>query len=259
MHIVVTGMGRGGTSIVGQVLGLHPSATLRHEKSCHWLANHTALSAMGRLLPEHATPQVAAKLQGWAKEPSKVLVDKDPRWVQRLGFLRAACPGARIIYMVRDPRDLVCSAWNGIRKKRRSMDNWLAQRDKKVADELRAFPARLALLGWWNHAVWTDLADMQGDPLFRIVKYESVLADPVGMFAGLLHWMGLGLDSKVEAFLANVSDDPSVHVSPLSAANFVKGHPRRVGRWRREWPADEAHEALSIAGTLIRGFGYPEE
>lgn len=256
MHVTITGLGRGGTSITGQVFSLHPRVEFRHEQSGFWLARNLGLSAFGRLTPGEATPERQKRLAAWARSPMKLLVEKDPRHVERLAFLRACWPEARFIYMLRDPRDLACSAHKGLIKSGRTIDDWMAQRGERMEATLKGLPPLVRILAWWRHVVQVDMDDMRGDPLFQVVQYEQLLRNPRGQFAALFHWVGLNMTPAVEKFLGKVSDDPAVHVSPLSAGNFVAGHRRRIGRWQSEWPEEQQAQALDIAGDLMHQWGY---
>lgn len=254
MHVTVTGMGRGGTSIMGQILAAHPATELRHEQSGVFIRG-LGLPEMGPLKPEELTEQHAVRLRRWAAS-RHILVDKDPRHVQRLGFLRRAWPEARFVYMVRDPRDLACSSIKALRKKGKSPEQWLRERAPDVAAKLMPLPEPVRIAAWWQHVVLDDLAAMDGDPAFRIVKFEHLVGDPNGTVNPLLSWLGLSPAPEVQEFLKNVADDPAVHVSRLSAGNFVPGHSRRVGRWEDEWEPEHVAQAREIAGPTMDIFGY---
>ncbi len=257
MHVSITGAGRSGTTIVGQVFSLHPCVEFRHEKSGLWVNSQFAVAPYSRLLPDDAKPERRKRLVAWA-DSRKMLVEKDPRHVGRLGFMRRCWPDARFIYLLRDPRDLACSVFNAINSgKAIPMERWVRQRSTSLPPgSMEGLPPLLQILTWWHYMVQADLDDMRGDPLFRVVQYEHLLRDPRGQFASLFHWVGLNVTPKVERFLCNVSDDPSVHVAPLSASLFVPGHRRRVGRWTYEWPASQALQATDIAGDLMHQWGY---
>lgn len=261
MHVTITGLGRGGTSIMGQVFSKHPRVEFRHERSGTWLAQHLGIPLMGRLEPECATEAMKARARAWAqpKDCNKLLVEKDPRHVHRLGFLRRLWPEAKFIYMVRDPRDLACSALKGIRKKHKAPEQWLVERGPAMAEQLRPLPPLLRIVAWWQHVVLHDLKDMQLDDAFTVVRYEDFLHGTEQHVQHLFDWVGLDVHQRVAKFLPKVSDDPSVHVSPLSAGNFVPGHARRVGRWRSEWAEEDARAAWDFAGETMAALGYAEE
>ncbi len=260
MHVSITGLGRGGTSIMGHVFSTHPRVEFRHEQSGPFLASNFGIAWMGRTPPEQATEKHAARAQAWAmpKDKGKLLVEKDPTHVHRMAYMRKLWPEAKFIYMVRDPRDLTSSALNGLRKKGKTADQWMNERGR-VAKSLRWLSPRQRLVAWWQHVLLYDLRDMQLDDAFLVVKYEDLLASPLGTVAPLFDWVGLDRHPRVEQFLEKVTDDPNVHVSHFSSGNFVRGHARRVGRWRDEWPEDDARGAWRIAGDTMAALGYTED
>ncbi len=261
MHVSITGLGRGGTSITGHIFSTHPRVEFRHERSTFWMRDHFDIQLMGRLTPDQASPERIAQAGNWARprKAGDLLVEKDPRHVMRMAYMRKLWPEARFIYLVRDPRDMTCSVIQGLRKKGKSAEVWLAERDGYVVDWLKDLPLQLRLIAWWQHVVLTDLHEMRGDPLCRVLKYEQLLADPWGTAVSLFNWVGLDLTPKVKQFLPNVADNPSVHVSHFSAGNFVRGHTRRVGRWHDEWKPEHARGAWRIAGDTMTALGYTED
>lgn len=254
MHISITGLGRGGTSIMGHVFSVHPDVEYRHELSGRWLHQQFGIPWMGRTHPAYNVGH-EIKAQQWARS-GKLLVEKDPTHVLRMAYMRQLWPDAKFIYMIRDPRDLACSALKAMAKKGKTPETWLAERGEPMARSLEWLHPLVRIVAWWQHVVLTDIADMQGDHGITYVHYEDFLEAPQAYARMLFDWVGLEMHPRVEHFLQNVSDDPSVHVSHFSGGNFVPGHPRRVGRWRREWPQVLACAAWDHAGTTMEALGY---
>lgn len=245
---------------MGHVFSTHPCVEYRHEQSGPFVASRLGIPWMGRVEPCRATPQAMQRARRWAtpKRPNTLLVEKDPTHVHRMGYMRRLWPDAKFIYMLRDPRDLACSALKAIRKKGKTPEQWLAERGQAMARQLQPLPPLLRIVAWWQHVVLHDLNDMRNDDAFVVVKYEEFLAEPREHVQHLFDWVGLDMRPCVEQFLSKVSDDPDVHVSHFSAGNYVPGHSKRVGRWRTEWPEDQARGAWRVAGETMAALGYEE-
>lgn len=264
-HLIITGCGRGGTSITGQVFGRHPRSALHHEKAGFWIQKNLHVPLMGPLSAEDATPERRQKAAAWANtEPRYLLVDKDPRHVLRMPFIRALWPDAKLVYIVRDGRDIACSVMKAWNRKGINPTAWIAKRrmpphlEKQVRDEAGRRSFHTSILVWWAYCVEADMAALADDPGVEFLFYEKMLADPVGTFGRLFDFVGLDSEPCMK-LISKVSDDPSVHVSPLSAGNFVGGHPRRVGRWRHEWTEEAKAHGWEVAGETLASLGYERD
>lgn len=255
--IIVTGLGRSGTSITGQVFGAHPRCDLRHEKSGPHLAS-LGVPDRGPLTPEEIEKAREPLRRWYATEGQRVIVDKDPRWTYRIDVLREIMPEARVLYMIRDGRDVACSVVSALKKKRKAWAEWLDEPVKReFADVLRELPPRAAVVYLWQAVLRKDLADSAGWANFRAVRYERFITDGGARARKLRDWLGLPMDRPAfDAFLAKLSDDVSVHVSPLSAGNFVADHTHRNGRWKNEFTEEERAALPEASCGLLEALGY---
>jgi hypothetical protein len=258
MHVSITGLGRGGTTIMGEIFSKHPDVEYRFEQLGHFMTGRLRLPPICPLGPADLTDEGRVILQKWAQtqRPSKLLVEKDPRHVQRLHFLRAAYPDVRIIYMVRHPLDLTCSVLKAWKKQGKTYDQWLNQRQERDIPGLRDQLPWLGHAQWWGDVVWNDLACIRDDPLVRIVRYEDLLANPRAVIAPLLLFAGLFPALPVMNFLKRVSANPKIHVSAASAHLYVPGHKTRVGRWKTELKRLDAELMWKRCGGVAEELGY---
>src|SRR5215467_4644746 len=81
----------------------------------------------------------------------------------------------RVIYIVRDPRDVVISAYHHNRKCRSIKDDLPIE---AFVERFLAGETFLAPHGSWGQNVMTWLAAREGDPRFLILRYEDMLVDP---------------------------------------------------------------------------------
>jgi hypothetical protein len=97
----------------------------------------------------------------------------------------------KVIYLVRDPRDVVVSEYYFNLKKRYidsavSLDQFVT---KFVAGETAGYGS------WWEHAAgW--IAARQGNPAFLLIRYEDLLADSVVETRKIAKFLGIQADTR---------------------------------------------------------------
>lgn len=92
----------------------------------------------------------------------------------------------KVIYLVRDPRDVAVSEYHFDLKKRYiDPDVTLEQFVKRfIAGETSSYGS------WWEHAAsW--IAARHGNPAFLLVRYEDLLSDPIGETAKIAEFLGI--------------------------------------------------------------------
>ena len=120
------GAARSGTSILSQMLGMHPDITYFGENDFIWRYGH-AFRSSDVITPEEATPQIKAYirsqlLERFSQLEGDYLLEKTPGNCFRVPFVLEIFPDARFIHIIRDGRDVVFSAadiWAGGRLRAR--------------------------------------------------------------------------------------------------------------------------------------------
>jgi hypothetical protein len=110
--VFIIGCGRSGTSILGEVLAMHPRVSYIYEPYDLWTAIQPAsdflrLYSRGEhhclLDTRFATSKARMRFQRlMSPPPGFTLIEKSPINTLRLGFLEAIAPGARFVHIVRD-------------------------------------------------------------------------------------------------------------------------------------------------------------
>jgi len=154
-------------------------------------------------------------------------------------------PGARIIHMVRDPRDVLLSQkkkWRRflrIRGKdamKRTLRNWWNYHPVKTS-------------GLWNAAVREGLRHAGNGRVYTL-RYEDVLNQPEKEIAALCRFLGL-------SFHSSLLDVPVINSSLLLHVPGKKGvDPDRTGHWRTGLTETEAYLCQRITGPTMRFLGY---
>jgi len=149
--IFVIGCGRSGTTLLGELLGAHPSIRYLHEPYDAWAAidpETDALQVYSRgehhclLDGSRVTATVHRRFQALMSQPPGItLVEKSPHNTFRIGYLNVLAPEAKFVHIARDGIDVAHS----IAK--------IALNETKIA-------FRPNLNWWWGlgHSKWHALA-----------------------------------------------------------------------------------------------------
>ncbi len=265
-YCLLTGHPRSGTTLLEQILDSHPAIASADESSAllHALFNPVVFAndmqaaepkpiarntwdsadlILKSALPETINTGLAQYRQRLeqltrSSNPKHLLIDKNPEAIVMLPVLQRALPAAKVIVMIRDPRDVCLSCFqqflpvNAVSvnydtlektalKYARTMNLWLTIRPHLKLD-------------------WLE------------VKYESLVADPAGESQRVLEFLELPWDNAVLQFTAHVRTkavrSPTYHA--VAKPVYQTSH----GRWRKY----ESHfeNAMPILQPLIETLGY---
>ncbi|MFO7281030.1 MAG: sulfotransferase [Thermoanaerobacterales bacterium] len=202
--------------------------------------------ALRRLIVE----RFAAQAADTARVPEPVVVVKEPG-SHVAGLLLDLFPGSRLVFLLRDGRDVV--------------DSWLAayRRGSWALDE-GAFPVtdegREALVRW-QASVWAYRTEVvqrayERHPADRrvLVRYEDLVRDTAGELARVCAC--LGLDAAPER-LAEVAAAHAYEAVPPEAKGERKEiRSARPGGWRDNLTPDEHAVMHEVMGAKLAELGY---
>lgn len=218
--ILVLGMPRSGTTLVEQILASHPLVHGAGELR----AAPDAANAVGldRILAAAAGTGPAEALRAFGEEylrglptpdpPRTLVCDKQPQNFRLLGPIAVALPGARIVHVRRDPRDVGLSCFEAMFAEQ----SWSFDL-REIARYLRSYRD---LMACWDRCL--------GDRIIT-VRYETLVGDPAAEIPRLLAAVGLPFDERCLR----------PHESPRAVNTASIDQARRpisagsVGRWRR--------------------------
>lgn len=172
--------------------------------------------------------------------------EQTPRYLFFVGEILSAFPEAKVVNMIRDPRDVLLSQKH---KWRRRM---LGARNIPVAEALRAWtnyhPYMIARL--WLAAVRT--ADCYTDhPRFKSVRFEDLLANPQRVVRDLCEFADLPFE---EGMLAVPQVGSSTGMDRPDRLGIEGG---RAGAWRKGGlSTTEIDICQRVAGAAMREHGY---
>jgi Sulfotransferase family len=198
----------------------------------------------------HAVLERAATRFSVSDDPAVVI--KDVGASHAVETTMSLLPRSRFLFMIRDGRDVIDSLIHAARP-----GSWLtriATPPLISSDDDRLAFVRQKAIEW---ACWTDACQRawaaHPRQLRRRVRYEQLLADPVGELGSLCEWIGLrrddaALEGAVRAnnFGANEPTGPSEFARAASP-----------GLWKQNLSHEEQRIAEQIMGKRLADLGYP--
>lgn len=168
----------------------------------------------------------------------------------------------RVIYIVRDPRDVVVSQYHYHRKLKRIAD------DSPIETFVTRFlGGETCPHGSWGENVTTWLATREGDPRFLLLRYEDMVSDTARELEKIVAFLGLKVASKQIANAVELSsagrmrkleatqtDDCGLTKGSRKDLSFVRA--AGSGGWRSELPDHLVARLESAWGPIMRHLGY---
>jgi LPS sulfotransferase NodH len=202
-------------------------------------------------LRELIAARFGAQLADAGGGPDSVLVVKEPG-SHAADLLLDALPGSRLIFLLRDGRDVV--------------DSWIDayQRDSWAIEEgayAVAREGRLALVEWLS-SVWAYRTRAVADVFERIpaerrvrIRYEDLLADPAGELGRACAALGVEADPER---IAQVAAAHSIsQVAPEERGPLREVRNAEPGGWRSNLEPAEQRAMHELMGAELERFGYP--
>lgn len=242
----VVGFPRSGTTLTQRMLHAHPQVTTFDELPLVDRALQAVLPGARWVQAAQgcADPAIAAKVRRawWQRalaqvggRPGGLVVDKLPLNALRLDVITRVFPDAPVVFVMRDPRDAILSAW-------------LQDFDLNIAMAQLTDPARAARLYHHVWTTWTRARPAHGVTL----RYESLVTDPEATWRPVIEALSLDWDEAVVA--PRSGPDAARLRTPSYAAIQQPLNARAVGRWR-PFAAYLAEPLASLAPHL-EALGY---
>jgi hypothetical protein len=174
-----------------------------------------------------------------------------PRWVRK------------VVYVVRDPREVCCSAANHFGLDLEESAEFLGQSGNVIGGERR--PLHHVIGSWSEHV--RSWRDAQEDVDVYMTRYEDLHDDPYGEFGRILeHVLGEVEQERLEAAvdacefdrLQSLEEDEDVGDFPEASQQAEQGFFRsgQTDGWKDELPSDLAEKIENDHGKIMSKFGY---
>jgi hypothetical protein len=268
--VVLMGHPRSGTTFLGRFLGAHPEVAYWEEPELLGsmgrihdtlvrLYRHLAVDAgldttplfrvstreqvdltdekreAADRLALSQTREVAHRMQDefLRRAGKRILLEKTPGQTLPIDQLRELLPSAKVIHIIRDPRDVASSTLRWIQ--REGWPPWLAAADDPLA----------VMADQWVEQVQDGLDAATGNQPMFTLRHEDLVASPAGLSQELCQFLGIRWSSRLDDFLAR---------------GFDTGiDPTTVGVWRDELTDAQVATVTERAGELMLALGYLDE
>ena len=247
-HIFLVGFPRSGTTLLENVLAAHADVVALEEKDCLAAADQAFLTSdegLERLATiddeeaEHRRELYWSSVRNFGVEPSaKVFIDKLPLASVQLPVIAKLFPQARVLFALRDPRDVVLSCF-----RRRFALNPAMYELLTLSGAAAYYDAVMALSERYRELL----------PLSQItVRYESLVDDFEGTSRATCAFLGLQWDSAMFDFAEKAR---TRGIATPSAAQVSRGLNREgQGVWKRY--REQMAPVLPILEPWVERFGY---
>jgi hypothetical protein len=160
-------------------------------------------------------------------------------------IVRELYPDSREIFLVRDPRDVMCSviAFNA----KRGFDGF----GRDDAGDDRAYLRLLATSTEQLLQNWKARPDRS-----ILVRYEDLVSRPVDTLRTVLSHVGVDAGERA---IGEVLDRAAADTFDLQYHRTSEGQMASIGRWRRELDPELRLAGAEILDDVLREFGYPTD
>lgn len=269
--LMVTSVGRSGSTLLMQYLAEHPEIVVRDvypmeatiarkifarlpEQSLNEVSEDvrgtsdriellpaSMRRAGARALVQAATAYSAiSKMQGGAPEMAHFYAEKNlaPEWL-----VWELCPSAREIVLVRDPRDMICSSLAFNAKRGR-----VAFGRQDVATDLEYVAHRASMALPWVVEPWRDRKER-----VHLVRYEDLVARPHDTLSGIFTYLGTDASAAVIGRLVTaVTGSEEVLERHGTSGSALAS----IGRWRHDLAPELADACEREFIDYMSLFGY---
>ena len=168
----------------------------------------------------------------------------------------------RIVYIVRDPRDVVVSQYHFQRKRKLVGDDFPLQ---KFVD--RFIAGQTCHYGSWGEHVASWLATRHGQQGFLLLRYEDMVADTPRELTKVAEFLKLGTsEERINQAVERSSADTMRKLEKKQAQQFSSTKNTRqdiafvraakAGDWRESLPEESVLKIEQAWGHLIQWLGY---
>ncbi|RME88589.1 MAG: sulfotransferase [Anaerolineae bacterium] len=292
----IFGHARSGTTLLARLVRLHPEVYCNWQAHFftrrpllkgmvdspemeEWLTRRSNRWNRGRDLSPVVLRAVADFIleREAAREGARIVGDKSPNSLlngESVRNLHAVYPDARLIYIVRDGRDVALSERfrNFVEESR-----FLTAEDKRLLADLRRDPApfregrrsiftetflRRIARSWVRNLEETEAEGRRlfGEGYFSL-RYEDLLACPFEVMGGVWRFLGVEVSPELEsAIRQEIASNPDQEWQQQRGGDLASLLPKgQAGNWRRFFTPRDRALFEEIAGEMLRKWGYEEK
>jgi hypothetical protein len=249
-HVFLVGFPRSGTTLLEQVLAAHPDVVAMEERTClvdsakEFFGSNTDLDRLAGLSGAELEPWRQAYWKRVAEAgitPSKrVFLDKMPLNAVFLPLIAKLFPSAKILFALRDPRDVVLSCF-----RRRFAMNAGMYEFTSLETTCAYYGAVMRLTQVYREKLAMEVFE---------ARHESLLADFESEARRLCDFLGVEFNDEMRGFGARARGQ---NIDTPSSAQVARGlSVSGLAQWQRYRPQMET--VLPWLAPFVSQFGYPE-
>jgi len=248
-HVFLVGFPRSGTTLLEQALAGHsrivaleeaPTLADAYQEFLTGPEGLSRLAGLGEREAAHWRVHYWQVVRDHGATPAgRVFLDKAPAGTINLPLVAKLFPWAKILFAIRDPRDVVLScAMNAFQM------NALTYAFTTLAETAACYSAAMTLAG-----VYRQLLPLS----VREVRYEALVDDFAEELRAIAEFIGVDF----QLAMADVASTASERVVRTPSATEVRSGLHRRGLSR--WPvyAAELEPVAEVLAPWIKAFGYP--
>jgi tetratricopeptide (TPR) repeat protein len=247
-HVYLLGFPRSGTTLLENALAGHSRIAALDEQEAlvdgvrAYLRSPETLAALGRESEQALIPLREAYwrrvVDAGVAISGKVLLDKHPFNSLKLALIARFFPDAKILFVLRDPRDVVWSCFR--RRFQMSAPFYELLGLERAA---RFYAAVMALAHQIIEAAQLDV---------RFVRHEAVVANFDSEMRAIAGFVGLDVNADFAAFASRIGQSASATPSVAQLARGLSSD--GVGAWRRY--EKQLRDVLPILEPWVKRLGY---
>jgi hypothetical protein len=249
-HVFLTGFSRSGTTLIESVLGAHPDVVHLEERdtlrapALTFLDRHGDIASLIRTSRRNLQglrDDYWSRVRGFGVDPAgKVFIDKGPFNTPRLAVIRRLFPKAKILFAVRDPRDVVLSSF---RRRFRINPTTFALLD--LEDSAHLYAATMQFADSLRGKIAIDE---------YMLIYERLIADFDTEARAVCDFIGVPWRDDLIEFAERAKRGG---VNSASSDQIARGlYTGNTSHWRRY--REQMEPVLPILKPWIDKFGYPD-
>ncbi len=246
-HVFLLGFPRSGTTLLERVLTTSPRVSASEERetltdaTMEFMRGPATLDRLAAISEADAERHRAlywARVRELGGDPAgRIFIDKLPLNSIKLPLIAKLFPEARILFAVRDPRDVVLSCFRQRFRVNPSMFEFLT-----LEGSARFYAQVMSL---------SALYEQRFDLRIHRHRYEDLVGDFDGATRAVCDFIGLGWSEDLRRFDAGGTRRS---IATPSATQVARGLYDGGGQWRRY--ADQLAPALPHLAPWIERFGY---
>lgn len=249
-HVFLLSFPRSGTTLLEQALERNPEIATLDERDFladiaqQYLMDAAGLEKLSRLdqalVAAHRETYWQRVQAAGVKPGGRVLVDKQPFHTIKLPLIAKLFPHARVLFALRDPRDVVLSCY------RRQLDVDLLRFEFLTLEGAARMYDRFMRLA--------DMARAKLPLSFFDHRYEELIADFDSATRAVCDWLDIPWEESMRDVSANARRLDAIKASTAQVRRGLYGE--GVGQWRRY--REQLAPVLPTLQPWVERFGYPD-